>query len=73
MSELSGQTSVIHFCMVQTKPENKQTQNLRSMYGLNDLLQSSASRMKVLQLLSKYSDIYRQSAPSKSYILDHPD
>jgi len=39
--------------MVQTKPENKQTENLRSMYGLNDLLQSSASRMKDLQLLSK--------------------
>jgi len=30
MSELSGQTSVIHLCMVQLKPENKQTENLRS-------------------------------------------
>lgn len=52
MSELSGQTSVIHLCMVQLKPENKQTENLRSTYGLNDLLQLSASRVKVLQLWS---------------------
>jgi len=73
MSKLSGQTSVIHLCMVQLKPEKKQTENLRSTYGLNDLLQVSAGRVKVLQLLSKYSDIYRQSAPSKSYILHHPD
>jgi len=59
--------------MVQLKPKNKQTENLRSTYGLNDLLQLSASSVKVLQLLSKYSDIYRQSPHSKSYILDHPD
>jgi len=39
--------------MVQLKPENKRTENLRSTYGLNDLLQLSASRVKVLQLLSK--------------------
>lgn len=59
MSELSGQTSVIHLCMVQLKPENKQTENLRSTYGLKDLLQLSASsRVKVPQLLFKYSDIY---------------
>jgi hypothetical protein len=59
--------------MAQLTPENKQTTNLSSTYGLNDLLQFSASRVKVLKLLSKYSEFYRQSVPSKLYTLDHPD